>query len=114
LDAINDAIRNVLHEPCGAIAVAAADEMRNDELGIGLDSGPSPGIASAINLALHARNVLLFRRREAPNFVNLNPLRFDVANLGVMEPGAEAARVVLSVKNYFSGRNTFNSNPCRP
>ena len=48
LDAIGDAVGNVLHEPRGAIAIATADEMRNDQFRLGFDCRPSPSVASAI------------------------------------------------------------------
>jgi hypothetical protein len=99
LDAIGDAIGNVLNEPSGAVAITPAYEMRNNELGISLNRGPGPSVGGAIDRAFHLGDVLLLRRREAPNFVHLNALRFNVSDLGVMEASAKPTRVNKELRN---------------
>ena len=83
---------HVIDERYGAFAVATADEMRNEQLRIGLNRRPGPNVAGAIHGRLHARNVLLLGADERPNFIDLNSARFHVAHLGVMEASAESGQ----------------------
>ena len=84
LHAVGKARGQVVHEPHGAFAVATADEVGNDHLGVRVDSGPSPRVASIGRRSRRGRNVLLLGVGEAPNFIDLNTLRRDVAHVGVM------------------------------
>ena len=99
MHAIGDASRDVVHEPCGALTIATAAEMRNDELRISFNRGPCPRVAGTVDRAFHRRNVLGLRSREAPDFVDLNALRFDVADIGVMEACAEAAGILQELRH---------------
>lgn len=93
LDAIHDPRGHILDKPLRAFAIATADKMRNEQFRIGLNRGPCPRIAGAINRRFHIRRVLLLRADERPNFVNLNLARLHAAHLGVMEASAEASGI---------------------
>ena len=90
---------DVVHEPLGAIAVAPADEERNNELRIRVQRGPRPGVASAIGRGLGIRNVLLFGVDERPNLVDLNSLRLHPPDVLVVEGSAELASVLEQLRD---------------
>jgi hypothetical protein len=81
LDAIGDAIGNVLHEPRGAIAIATADEMRNDQFLLGFDRGPGARRCSAQgwrgNLALPV-GALFAGRESVGRVIDCPPQRFSL------------------------------------
>ena len=88
LDAIGKARAKVVHQAHGAVAVAPANEIRNDQLRVGLNRRPGPSIAIGQVLPFRRCNVLLFRIGERPNFVHLNPSCLHVADRVIMEIGA--------------------------
>ena len=85
LNAVSEPVPQVVHEGDGVVAVPAADQPRNQQLGFGLDRGPGPGIARASNRGLHFGDVLLLRCRERPDFIHLYPPGLYAPDLFVME-----------------------------
>jgi hypothetical protein len=86
LDAVGEAHRNVIHEPCGAIAIAPADEMGNDQLRLRFDRGPGPSVARAIGSGFRSLDVLRLRVGEGPDFIDLDALRFTLRTLASWKP----------------------------
>jgi len=93
LNAGGDTFRHIINEPARTFAVAAAAEVGNEQLRISVDRRPGPHVAGAIRRRLRRRDVLLFRVAERPSLIDQDPLGLHAAHLGVMEAGAEAARV---------------------
>lgn len=71
LNAVSKTAAQIVHKPHGAITVATADEIRNDQLAICVNGGPGPGVASAVRRSLSILDILLFGVGEAPNLIDL-------------------------------------------
>lgn len=56
LDAGSESRRDIVHEPLGAVVIPTADEVGNDEIGVGLDRGPRPCVAGTVNGVFHPRD----------------------------------------------------------
>jgi hypothetical protein len=93
LHAVRQAVAKIVHEGQRIAAVATADHPRDDEFRLGLDPGPRPRVARALNGRLHLGDVLLLRGREAPNLVALNARRLHVAHSLIMEASASRSCV---------------------
>src|SRR5262249_31994799 len=72
---------------------ALADEIANNQFGIGVQRGPRPGITRKIGSRLCLRHIALFGIGEGPNLIDLNMLRAEVPNVLVMIGHAGLARV---------------------
>ncbi len=93
LDPIGEALRKILDEPFGALAVPAADEPRRDKLRICVERGPRPCVAGTVRRCLRGGDVLLFGVGETPNLVDLNALGRQPSRVLVMVGGASLPRV---------------------
>jgi hypothetical protein len=93
LDAVGKAARKIVHEAHCVLAVAPADQPRHDRLGVGIDSRPSPCVASAFRGGLGHLDVLLLRVGERPDFINLNALAGQIAKGFVLIGRANCASV---------------------
>ena len=78
LNAGGEALRHVVHEHQGALAVPAADEMRHNELRIGVERCPRPCVSSPVRRGLRLGYVLRSGVGEAPDLVALGALRLQV------------------------------------
>jgi hypothetical protein len=77
-----------------AFARTVADEIGDHELGVGVQRGPCPDIASASGSRLGGLHVALFGVAEAPDFIALHPLRFNAQDLFVMQGEAGFPSVI--------------------
>ena len=93
LDAVGEAGRHIVHEPLGAFAIPAADEVAHHELAVGVERHPCPGVPGALGGLLRLGYVLLFGVDEAPDLIDLNPLRPHASNVLVMVGHADLAGV---------------------
>jgi hypothetical protein len=75
---------------------AVANVPRNDQLGVGINAGPSPNVASRLLGALGELNVLLLGVAERPNFVALRGLGGHIADHCVVEGRASVAASIRS------------------
>jgi hypothetical protein len=90
LDAGGKAARHVLHEGLRVASVSPADQPPHDELGVGVQRGPRPGIPGAVRRGLGLGDVLLLAVGEGPNLVARDALGPDTAHSGVVEGFASA------------------------
>ena len=60
LDAIGEPLRNIIHEPLRAFAVATADEVGGDELRVRVHRNPCPNVAGAIGAAFAVATFFCF------------------------------------------------------
>jgi hypothetical protein len=84
LHAIGETRAKVVNEGHRMVTVATANEPRQDQLGVGINGRPCPCVAIGQVLPLRARDVLLLRVGERPDFINLTA-RVDVLHGRVME-----------------------------
>jgi len=82
LHAVGKTRSNVVHEIVGACLRALSDEPRHHQLRIGVNRGPRPAVAPLTLFVF--RDVLRFCADERPNFIALNPLRFQVPNVRIV------------------------------
>ena len=87
------AASQVIHERHGVLAIAATDQPRGHELGVGIDRRPGPGIARTVRRSLRRRDVLLFRIGEAPNFIDLDALGREIAYMLIVIGRARLAGI---------------------
>lgn len=64
LNPVSEPRAQIVHEPHGALAIATADEIRNNQLRVGLDRGPRPGVAGIGQGSLRRRDVFFLRVGE--------------------------------------------------
>ena len=109
-DPVRETGAQIVHEPHGAFAVPATDEIRDDELRVGFDRSPSPNVASAFRRGLRSAHVLLLRVYERPDFIDLNALGRHVANVRIMvgHTGAAGIRKQLRDRVLADARQTRN------
>ena len=93
LHAIGKAGGHVVHEPLGAFAVPAADEVAHHELAIGVERHPRPGVPGALGDLLRACDVLHLGVDEAPDLIDLDPLRLHAPNVLAMVGHADLAGI---------------------
>ena len=84
LGSIRQATGNVLKELGSAPRIPPANKPANGELRLGLDGDEGPDIANDLPLGLLSGHVFLFAAHERPDFIDLDPLRRDVAEDGVL------------------------------
>src|ERR1035437_7806378 len=92
LDAIGQPPRKIFDEVSRAVRVALRNKPTGYQLGIGVNRGPEPRIASAGVLLGHIRrNVLLLGVHKRPAFIHLHPFAVQVTECPVLVIGAEGA-----------------------
>lgn len=84
LDAIGYPILQVADQGASILGIPAADQVGDDELGIRLDRGPGPDVASPFRLLLRRRDVRLLGVGEGLNFIDLDALGLHAARMLVM------------------------------
>lgn len=78
LNAMGQPAGNVLHKLMGIASVTATNQVGQNQLGIGIDGGPSPDITNAFR-ALHIfGDVLLFSVNEGPDLIALDSVALQV------------------------------------
>ena len=87
-------------------ARTVADEIGDNELGVGVDRGPRPDVASAFGAAFGSGDVLLLGVAEGPNFIALDALALTLRTF-VMEIDAEPRRLDQQL-GYCVDRNVGN------
>ena len=93
LNAGNKARRKIDNELVGCAAVTPADVPAWDQLRVGVRREPKPSVASVSLGALHAGNVLLLDRDEAPDFIDLEALAVEALENAVLIPSRRLSRV---------------------
>ena len=94
LNAIGQPACEVFDEVTRTVRVARRNEPARYQLGVGVNRGPKPRIASAGVLFGHIRrNVLLFGVHERPALVHLHPFAIQVAECPILVIGAEGANL---------------------
>jgi len=79
LDSVSQAATEIGNELAGSGPIAPSHLPRTNQLGIGIHRDPSPAITRAwIALAKLGRHIPFFGCNEAPNFVALNSLTFQI------------------------------------
>lgn len=101
LHAIGETVAQIVHKHHGALARTVADMVAHDQLGIGINRGPRPHVASAFRGCSRARHVLLLGVAERPGFIALNAARLHVANR-LTDAGNESA--VAAAIGHIAGR----------
>lgn len=94
----------IADELARALAVTPADEVRDDQLRIGFDTGPGPCVASAFGGGLGALDVALLGVGEAPNLIDLNTPSLHAADLLIVEAGAEFAGINQQLRDRVDAR----------
>jgi hypothetical protein len=84
LHAIRQAAFQVGYKLCGAAGIAGTNKPARDQLGLGVDGNPHPGIANYALFGHFFRDVLLFASDETPDLVALQPLAAQVAEHAVL------------------------------
>jgi len=97
---IADAVCEVVHETVRRAARAVTDEVRDDQLGIGIDRRPRPNISVSEQPEFFDWHVLLFRVAERPDFIALNPLNGQIAHMLVV---VERACLSEILQQFFDG-----------
>jgi hypothetical protein len=95
-----------VRRPCSAISKRVA----NDQLRVRINGDPCPHVASALGHLLRC-HVLLLCVNELPDFIALNPLNAQMANMGIVVSSAGAAKVFQQFQNRML-RNPRNSAGC--
>src|SRR5260221_516738 len=103
-------IGKVLDELGCAASITLPYEPGNRQLAIGVQSYPSPHVASYALVRDLLRHVLLLAADECPDFIDLNALRLDVANSKVLVFGARRTNFFEQPKDC-AFRNA--GKPCR-
>lgn len=80
LDSVSESTRKILHELIGASGVPRTHEIRNNQLCVGVNCNPSPNIPVPELAPFIGGYILLFCIAELPDFITLNPARFNPAN----------------------------------
>src|SRR5687768_5058992 len=96
LNTVGQSLLHIFDDGVGGFSISSPDVPRNDQLGIGVNSGPRPHIASlrvALKDAWVVLNGAFLGVAERPNFIALNALRREVADGGVMVQLARFAKV---------------------
>ena len=94
LDAIRQTACKVFDEIAGGLRIAFADQPARHQLGVRINRGPEPRIASAGVVGCNLwRHVLLFGVAEAPAFIDLHPFAFEVLKHPVLVFGTESANL---------------------
>lgn len=113
LDSTAHAVADIAHDRVGVGSRAIADQPRDAELGIRVDSRECPNI-SRFRVALKNRRALFdrfaFGVAERPNFIDLHALTGQVANRSVMKLCARGAQVA---EQLFDGHAGNAGNPRR-
>jgi hypothetical protein len=73
--------------------VTPAREPRRDQFRVGIDRGPGPHVASIRRGFFGARDVLLLRVDECPDFIDLNALAGEVPKHAVLIPSGGLAGI---------------------
>jgi hypothetical protein len=84
----------------GARAVTLGDQMRDYQLGVRVNGDPCIGISPFGRIVVV--QVSLFRMDERPKLIELNELRSDVADAGIQDGLALAARLLRKARGLFS------------
>jgi hypothetical protein len=85
--------REIVHEWVCSLCIAATDEPREHQLRVRILADPRPEIAVPKHTAQVLRDVLAAGVTEAPNFITLNALRWDVANVLIVKRFARSAEI---------------------
>src|ERR1019366_3476700 len=88
----NDSTGTVLHEVHSPIRAASADQIRNHELGVSVDSHPRPNVTPA-DFLLRGANVFGLCADVCPYFIALETAHADIANMLIMELHAGRSKV---------------------
>ncbi len=87
-----------MDEMIRATGMALTDEPARNKFAIRVECNPRPNIARA--LCLHLRRAILFLcAYEAPDFIALNPTRFEIAKSLVLIFGADSAKIAKQFHN---------------
>src|SRR6266850_103991 len=92
LDAILEAIGQVLHELVCDCSITSADAITNAEFGISVQCRPGPNIAPSLSLFVRS-DVLRFRANKGPNLIALHALRWHVDYTVMMVFGARSSEI---------------------
>lgn len=80
LDTAGEPPCQILHKLKGTSGIPSSNKIGDNQFGIGINSNPSPNIPVPELAFLIGGYILLFRIAELPDFVTLNPARFNSAN----------------------------------
>jgi hypothetical protein len=92
LDVVDDSAGTIVHEVVCPPRIAATNEVRNDQFGIGVNADPCPNIAPSFNLLLVA-GILPLAAHERPNFITLDATNLEVSHVPVVVCGAGPTNV---------------------
>ena len=93
LHPVGQAQRQVGDEQLRRLGVARADVERGDQLGVGVDRHPRPGVAGIVRVCLGGGDVLGLRIDERPNLIDLHALAGQVAHHPVLIFRERRARI---------------------
>ena len=99
LDSVRQAAFNVPKELRRTPGIPPSYQPRNDQLGLRFNRRERPNVAAYSGFQLLFRNVLLLAADETPDFVNLDPLRGNVAYNAVLIVGTGRADAHQQAKN---------------
>ena len=97
LDAAGNAGRYILHELVGILGITPANDPRDHQLRVGIQSRPSPEIANASGGGFGRRDVFGLGVAEAPNLIALHALRVHADNRFVVECLTSLGQQLLTV-----------------
>ena len=93
----------ILHEFESPSRIPAANQVGDDELGIGVNGDPRPDIAPSVIL-LFDSDILALRADEGPDFVALEPLHPQMPHMLVVVPRTGRAEVGKQLEYRSLGR----------
>ena len=97
LDAVGKAGLQVALECNAGVLAAVANVPGNDQLGVGIDAGLGPHVASGVGSGPGELDVLLLGVAERPNFIALNLGRGDVTDPCVTQTVPASIRSLVTV-----------------
>jgi hypothetical protein len=99
LDAIRQTRRNVLKELCRTPGIPPANHPTDNELGLSLNRRERPNISADPLLHLFRRDLPLLATHKTPDLIDLNALRGNVADNGVLVLRASLAETHQQTKD---------------